>query len=362
MDPAARRTLGRTGVQVTQLGFGGAAIGELYRQVPEADARATLDAAWEAGIRYFDTSPWYGRGLSELRTGAALRERPRDEFVLSTKVGRWLHAATDPATFDPTPWVGGLPFQIVFDYSYDGIMRAYEQSQLRLGMPRYDLAIVHDLDVRHHGRGTRLDWFLAQLAGSGWRALNELKHAGRIRGIGAGINERGMIARFLDLFEIDFFLVAMPYTLLHQELLDDEFPASERRGVGFIIGAPYQSGILASGPVAGAMYNYIPAPLEILDRVSRIQQVCQRHGVPLAAAALQFPVGHPAVASVIPGASKPEHVERNVAAFRHPIPTALWEELKAEGLLRADAPTPGAERPPSPKKRAHAGGAGAAGW
>ncbi|MEX0629979.1 MAG: aldo/keto reductase [Chloroflexota bacterium] len=340
MDPTARRILGKTGVRVTQLGFGGAAIGELYARVAEADAVATLDAAWDAGIRYFDTSPWYGRGLSELRTGAALRERPRDEFVLSTKVGRWLHAAADPATFTYAPWAGGLPFEIVFDYSYDGIMRAYEQSQLRLGMARYDLAIIHDLDVRHHGHGPRLDWFLGQLAGSGWRALDELRRGGAIRGIGAGINERGMIGRFLDLFDIDFFLVAMPYTLLHQEVLEDEFPACEERGVGFVIGAVYQSGVLASGPVPGAKYNYLPAPLEILKRVARIQQVCERHGVPLPAAALQFPLGHPAVASVIPGASRPEHVERNAAAFRQPIPAALWDELKAEGLLRPEAPTP----------------------
>lgn len=327
-------------MQVTQLGFGGAPIGELYARVKEADALATVDAAWDAGIRYFDTSPWYGRGLSELRTGAALRERPRDAFIVSTKVGRWLHPAANPATFDRAPWVGGLPFEIVFDYSYDGIMRAYEQSQLRLGMPRYDLAIVHDLDVRHHGRGIRLDWFLGQLAASGWRALDELKRSGAIRGIGVGINERGMIGRFLDLFDVDFFLVAMPYTLLHQEVLEDEFPACERRGVGFVIGAVYQSGILASGRVLGAKYNYLPAPSEILDRVARIQEVCERHGVPLAAAALQFPLGHPAVASVIPGASRAEHVERNVAAIRHPIPAGLWEELKAAGLLRAEAPTP----------------------
>jgi D-threo-aldose 1-dehydrogenase len=340
MDPTARRSLGRTGVQVTQLGYGGAAIGELYASVPEDDARATLDAAWEAGIRYFDTSPWYGRGLSELRTGAALRERPRDAFTLSTKVGRWLHPPADPATFDRAPWVGGLPFEIVFDYSYEGIMRAYEQSQLRLGMPSYDLAIVHDLDVRHHGQGARLDWFLGQLAGSGWRALDELKRGGAIRGIGAGINERGMIGRFLDHFDIDFFLVAMPYTLLHQEVLEDEFPACERRGVGFVIGAVYQSGILASGPLPGARYNYLPAPPDVLERVARIEQVCMRHDVPLAAAALQFPLGHPAVASVIPGASRPDHVERNAASLRHPIPGGLWEELKAAGLMRADAPTP----------------------
>src|SRR5437899_3497487 len=340
MNPAEVRPLGRTGVRLTQMGFGGASIGELFVSVPEEDALACLRAAWDAGIRYFDTAPWYGRGLSELRTGAGLRERPREEYVLSTKVGRWLRAPADPEAFSTAPWRGGVRFEVVFDYSYDGIMRAYEQSQLRLGLTRYDLAIVHDLDLLYHAPEWRLESHFAQLAASGFRALSELKKAGLIRGIGAGINALGLIPRFLDLFDMDFFLVAMPYTLLHQEVLQEEFPRCVKRGVGFVIGAVFSSGILATGAMPGAHYNYAPASPEILERVRRIEAVCVRHGVPLAAAALQFPLGHPSVASVIPGASRPGQVQRNVMAFRHPIPGALWAELKVESLLRQDAPVP----------------------
>jgi D-threo-aldose 1-dehydrogenase len=340
MDPTTTRRLGPTGVAVTQLGFGGASIGELNLLVPEADAVATVRAAWDRGIRYFDTAPWYGRGLSELRTGSGLRDRPRDELVLSTKIGRWLRAPAHPEAFVRAPWTGGLAMDVVFDYSYDGIMRSYEQSQLRLGIPRYDVAVIHDLDHLYHGRGAKLDAYFAQLATSGWRAVTELKAAGMIRAVGAGINDRGLIPRFLDLVDVDFFLIAMPYTLLHQEVLDDEFPACEARGIGFVIGAPFQSGILATGARPGAKYNYAEAPADVLQRVERIEAVCERHGVPIAAAALQFPLGHPAVASVIPGASSPAQLERNVATFSHAIPGDLWAELKHEGLLREDAPVP----------------------
>ena len=340
MNPAETRPLGRTGVRLTQMGFGGASIGELFVKVPEEDALACLRAAWDAGIRYFDTAPWYGRGLSELRTGAGLRDRPRGEYVLSTKVGRWLQAPADPARFTTAPWIGGTRFEVVFDYSYDGIMRAYEQSQLRLGLTRYDLAIIHDLDLLYHAPEEKLAAYFEQLAASGFRALSELKTAGLIRGIGAGINALGLIPRFLDLFEMDFFLVAMPYTLLHQDVLEEEFPRCVKQGIGFVIGAVFSSGILATGATPGAHYNYAPAPPEILERVRRIEAVCARHRVPLAAAALQFPLGHASVASVIPSASRPGQVQRNVMAIEHPIPSALWAELKAESLLRQDAPVP----------------------
>src|SRR3954447_4455527 len=303
MDPTATREIGRTGVAVTQLGFGGASIGELNAIIDEEEAVNAVREAWNAGIRYFDTAPWYGRGLSELRTGAGLRGKPRDEFVLSTKIGRWLRAPERPEAFDRTPWAGGNTMDVVFDYSYDGLMRAYEQSQLRLGLTRYDVAVIHDLDTLYHGTGPRLEFHLGQLAASGWRAVLELKQAGLIRAVGAGINYLGMIPRFLDLMPLDFFLIAMPYTLLHQEVLDDEFPQAVAQGCSFIIGAPFQSGILATGPRPGAHYNYAPAPQDVLDKVGRIQAVCERHGVPLASAALQFPLGHPQVASVIPGAA-----------------------------------------------------------
>lgn len=333
-----RRRLGRTTVEVTELGFGGASIGELFVRVPEADAQATLAAAWDAGVRYFDTAPWYGRGLSELRTGAGLRDHPRSSFSLSTKVGRWLRPATTEG-FDGAPWIGGSPNEVVFDYSYDGIMRSVEQSRLRLGITRFDVAYIHDLDHLYFDPPT-IESHFRDLAGSGWRALEELRASGQIGAIGAGINDLGLMPRFLEIGDIDAFLVAMPYTLLDQEVLETEFPACVERGVGFVVGAVFASGILAKGPVPGAKYAYAEPSPEVMEKTRRIAVVCERHGVPLAAAALQFPLGHPSVASVIPGASSPAQQARNVDAFRHPIPGDLWAELKREGLLRADAPIP----------------------
>lgn len=340
MDPLARRRLGRTRVEITQLGFGGAGLGDLFEVVPEAQAAATLQAAWDAGIRYYDTAPWYGLTQSEHRFGRALYRRPRREFVLSTKVGRTMHAVHDAETHDRGMWSGGLPFRVRFDYSYDGVMRSFEDSLQRLGLPRIDLLVIHDLDLQYHGTPARVEALLTELHNGGARALAELRADGRIGGFGAGINEVGMIPRFLDLIDVDFFLVALPYTLLDQPVLDSEFPRCAEQGIGFVIGAVFASGILATGAVQGARYAYAPAAPEVLAKVARIEAVCARHGVPLAAAALQFPFGHPSVASVIPGGLAPEHVTRNVAAFRHPIPAALWMELKHERLLRADAPTP----------------------
>jgi D-threo-aldose 1-dehydrogenase len=340
MDPLATRPLGRTGREATQLGFGTGPLGDLFTVVSDRDAEAAIDAAWDAGLRYFDTSPWYGRGQSEHRMGRGLYHRPRDGFVLSTKVGRLLTAPRDQARFDRGQWRGGLPFQHRFDYSYDGIMRSFEDSLQRLGMPRVDLLLVHDLDILFHMTPERVTAHLHELATSGWRALSSLKEAGLIGGIGAGINLRGMMARFLDLADIDVFLVAMPYTLAEQSVLEDEFPRCAKQQVGIVIGAVFASGILATGPVPGAKYDYADATPAVMERVGRIQAVCARHGVSLAAAALQFPLGHPSVASVIPGALNADQVRRNLAAFRVPIPADLWAELKHEGLLRADAPVP----------------------
>lgn len=339
----ARRRVGTTDIEVTELGFGGASIGELFVPVTEHDAIATIDAAWDAGIRYFDTAPWYGRGLSELRTGSGLRDHPRGEFALSTKVGRWLRPVSGDE-FERGPWVGGSPNEVVFDYTYDGIMRSVEQSRLRLGITRFDIAFIHDLDRLYFDEATFAAHFDA-LATSGWKALEELRSSGQVKAVGAGINALGLIPRFLDALDVDAFLVAMPYTLLKQEVLDDEFPAAMARGVGFVIGAVFQSGILATGAVEGATYDYAPAPPDVLERVRRIEAVCERHEVTLAAAALRFPLGHPGVAAVIPGAFHPDQVRRNVAAFASVIPADFWAELKHEGLLRVDAPVPDAPVP-----------------
>jgi D-threo-aldose 1-dehydrogenase len=338
-DFLARRQLGRTGVEVTALGFGGATIG-IDPSVSEVQAQATLQAAWDAGVRYFDTAPWYGRGLSELRVGQLLRALPRDEFVLSTKVGRILRAPASPHAPNSRTGPGGLPFEVRFDYSRDGLLRAYEDSLQRLGLVRIDFAIVHDLDLGYHAPPARWDALMGQLITGGWQALADLRAAGLLRGIGVGINPLGMIPRFLELFDPDFFLLAGRYTLMEQEALATELPACVEHGVGIVIGAVFNSGIGATGPVPGARYDYRPATPPELDQAERIQAVCQRHGVPLAAAALQFSLAHPAVASVIPGPITPAQVQRNLAGIRHPIPPDLWRELKAERLIREDAPTP----------------------
>ncbi|MFQ6017594.1 MAG: aldo/keto reductase [Kiloniellaceae bacterium] len=340
MDPFARRRLGRTGVSIGQLGFGGAPLGELYRKLCEATAQSTLEEAYRLGLRFFDTSPWYGHGLSEHRLGHFLRRQPRESFVLSTKVGRVYTAPADLERVDTGPWAGGLPFVLRFDYTYDGVKRSYEDSLQRLGLNRVDLLLIHDLDFHYHGTEAAVEHYFRQLETGGWKALDELKSSGTIRGIGAGINQMGIIPRFLDRFDIDFFLVAMPYTLLDQEPLHAEFPRCVERGVGIVVGAPFASGILATGPVENAKYNYAPAPAGIADKVGRIESLCGRHGVPLAAAALQFPLGHPIVAAVIPGAVSPAQVAANVRMMRIEIPAGLWQELRDDGLIHAEAPTP----------------------
>jgi D-threo-aldose 1-dehydrogenase len=290
-----------------------------------------LDAAWESGIRYFDTAPYYGHGQSEHRIGRFLRNRPRDEFLLSTKVGRVLR----PGAGQSGRWAGGLAFGAVFDYGYDGVLRSYEDSLQRLGLTRVDLLVVHDLDPGHHAPES-LEEHLDRLEAGGRRALEELRRSSDVRAIGAGANELGMIPRVLERVELDFVILAMPYTLLHQEALDEELPLVEARGVGVIVGAPFQSGLLAGADT----YNYGPVPPDVEERVRRLREVCERHDVPLAAASLQFPLAHPAVASVIPGAVRPEQVRENAAHLATRAPAALWRQLQDEGLLRAGAPVP----------------------
>ncbi len=341
MDPLARRRLGRTDIQVTALGFGSGTLGDRLEVIDEPRAVATIEAAWEAGIRYFDTAPFYGLGKSEHRVGRVLRTHPRDEFVLSTKVGRVLSRSAGGPAVGEIRWAGGLPFDLRFDYTRDGILRSYEDSTQRLGLARVDALLIHDLDFRFHETEERWQARFRELdAGGGFAALQELKRNGEIRAIGAGINETGMIPRFLRRFDLDLFLVAMPYTLLDQEALEEELPLCLERGAGVVIGAPFASGILATGPRAGASYGYRDADPAALEKTRRIESVCRRHGVPLGAAALQFPLGHPAVAAVIPGPNSPDHARQIVAWMRHKIPADLWGELKAEGLLRSDAPTP----------------------
>jgi D-threo-aldose 1-dehydrogenase len=340
MDPSDTRELGRTGLRLSQAGMGGAPLGDLWERVPESRAEATLAAAWAGGVRYFDTAPWYGNTLSEHRLGHFLRQQPEGGFAVSTKVGRVYRRSRGPDDPPLGPWAGGLPFVLRFDYTYDGVMRSYEDSMQRLGLARVDLLVIHDVDIGYHDDEAGIERCFRQLEDSGLRALQELKSGGEISGYGAGINEGPMIGRFLERVDLDFLLVAMPYTLLDQAPLDDAFPRCAERGIGVVIGSPFASGILATGPIDGARYNYAPAAPETLDKTRRIAEVCRRHGVPLAAAALQFPLGHPAVAAIIPGAVHPGEVEQNLAHLRTAIPADLWAELKAERLLHPDAPVP----------------------
>lgn len=340
MDIFEKRPLGRSGLAVSCLGLGGAPLGDLYERIPEARALATLEAAYEHGIRLFDTAPLYGYGLSEHRFGHVLRQRPRDDYVLSTKVGRYLVPAA-PETIARGQWAGGLNMQPRFDYSYDGTMRALEQSFQRLGIERIDTVLIHDVDVWTHGSEAAFEERFREAVGGAWRALAELRAAGTVRAIGVGVNEIGPSRRFVSETDIDALMLAGRYTLLEQEALDDLLPLLERKGVGILLAGPFNSGILASGPVAGAKYNYRPAPAEILRKTEEIQAVCASHGVALAAAAIQFPLGHPVVGAIVPGAVRPEEVLANIALMTTAIPADLWAELKHEGLLRRDAPVPG---------------------
>ncbi len=340
MDPFSVRRLGQTECELPLLGFGGAPLGELFTRVTEEDANETMSACWEGGIRYYDTAPWYGRGQSEHRMGRFLYQKPRKDFILSTKIGRLLVPPVSGKAFDTGFWSGGLHFDTVFDYSYDGLMRSYEDSLQRLGMNQVDVLLIHDLDVRNQGTEEIVGAYLTQLRTSGWRAVEVLKDSGAIKAIGAGVNQVGTITRFLELTDPDFFLVAARYTLLDQCMLDHEFPMLEERGCGVINGAPFGSGILATGAVPGAKYNYDDAPEDIMELVRKIEAVCKRHNTPLIAASLQFVFGHHLVASVIPGAYNADQVRSNIEHMKHDIPADLWAELKHEGLLREDAPTP----------------------
>ena len=333
-----RRQVGNTSLALPAFGFGGAHLGELYAIVEEAESRATLDAAWDGGVRFYDTAPWYGRGLSEHRIGGFLRNKPRGEFILTTKVGRTLERPKDPRSFDRAPWSGGLNFEARFDYSYDGVMRSYAQALQRLSLDTVDALIIHDIDELHHGAG--LGEHLKALARGGMRALAELKAAGEIKAIGAGINTAEALDAMVQDFDVDFALVAMPYTLLDQRSLNTGMATCVRRNISVVAGAPFASGILARGSQSDASYAYGKAPEAIRAKVRGMEDVCNLHGVSLSAAALQFPLAHPAVVSVIPGAAKPVEVTQNIAAMRAPIPDAFWHVLKARGLIEPAAPVP----------------------
>lgn len=336
-SPLPQRPLGRSGLMVTTLGFGGAPLGDLYAGLDEAMAVATVEAALRSGITLVDTSPLYGHGLSEHRIGAALRRVGRDGILLSTKVGRVAEPFSGRGA--GSGYVGGLPHGLRFDYSYDGTMRSLEQSALRLGTDRLDIVLIHDVDVWTHGPD-RIEGRFGEAMDGAYRALDRLRSAGAIKAIGVGVNEAEMCERFARAGDFDTMLLAGRYSLLEQPALSSFMPLAQEKGIGLMLGGVFNSGILASGAVAGARYNYKPAPPEILARVAAIETVCRRHAVPLKRAALHLPLGHPAVSSLVMGAVSPQEVADQVAEIGAPVPARLWQDLKAEGLLAEHVPVP----------------------
>ena len=323
-----KRQVGRSKLQVTTLGLGTATMGGTRVKVTRQQGEDIVTAAWDAGVRYVDTAPFYGIGAAEHRVGDALRDKPRDEWVLGTKVGRLLRPTREGRT-DP------MPFDVIYDYSYDGIMRSVEDSFQRLGLARIDIALVHDIGAYQHGAELNARYFKV-LAESGYRALEELRRTGVVSAIGIGVNEKEVLLAALEIGDWDAFLLAGRYTLLEQGPLEDLLPLCQSRGTSIIVGGPLNSGILAGRDT----WNYATAPAEVVARVKQIQAVCDAHHVPLPAAALQFPLAHPVVCAIIPGPRTAAEFNENLPLFTQPIPAGLWSDLKMQGLLHKDAPVP----------------------
>jgi D-threo-aldose 1-dehydrogenase len=337
MLPSARRKFGRVDLEVSSFAFGTAPVGNIFREIDEETSDAMFRASWDAGVRFYDTAPMYGHGLSELRTGQSLRWKNRADFVLSSKVGRLLRPAPRD-TIDFAPWVNAAPFRMEFDYSYDGTMRSFEDSLQRMALESIDILFIHDIDV--FTRGKDQPEVFAQAMDGCYRALDSLRAQKVVKAIGVGVNEWEVCHEALKQRDFDCFLLAGRYTLLEQEALDAFLPLCEARGAAVVVGGGFNSGILATGAKPGAKYNYAPAPAQIMDKVAKIEAVCAEFGVPLPAAALQFVVAHPAIPAFCAGTRTVEQLSQNLAWFSHPIPGEFWEALKSRGLLREDAPVP----------------------
>jgi D-threo-aldose 1-dehydrogenase len=325
MNPHEKSRLGRTQVQVDRLGLGTAPLGGWPHALTEAECVDTITAVWDAGVRHFDTAPYYGFGNAESRLSKVLADKPRDSYTISTKVGRLL---VDGASENPA-YLGAPPLTPVFDFSYDAVFESLAGSRRRLGIDRFDIVLVHDPDDHHE----------EALAGS-FRALSELRAAGEIGAIGFAMNDSQALNQFALESDADCFLMAGRYTLLEQGPLDDLLPTALAKGMSVIAGGVYNSGILAD-PRASAMYNYEPAGAELIQKALRIEEICIDNGVSLRAAAQQFTLAHPAIASIVVGALSPAEARENVELSGHDIPAALWQDLRGAGLLREDAPLPG---------------------
>jgi len=323
----------------TELGLGTGPLGNLYRAVSEEGAQTVLATAWESGVRYIDTAPMYGLGLAETRLNPFLRTKSRNDYILSSKVGRLLRPSPSSEREGIGFWFDVPNRKVIYDYTYDGIMRSVADSFERLGVDRFDILIVHDLDIFTHGSREGFEGKLSEFFNKGgYDAMVELRSQGVTRAIGSGQNDTECCQVVAERGDFDVFLLSGRYTLLEQGALDAFLPLCEQRGIGVVIGAPYNSGILATGPVEGAHYNYSKAPPEILERTRRIKAVCEAYGVKLVDAAFHFPLLHPQVLSVIPGAGNVEHMKRNVEIANAAIPADLWADLKAHGLLHRSAP------------------------
>ena len=337
-DPAAVRRIGRRDLAVSQLGVGTLPFGSHAGDDTDASIGATFTAAHAAGLRYFDTAPLYGVGVSEHRLGACLRGIDRRSVVLSTKVGRLLRPLAGGAA--PGVCAGTPPFGIEFDYSYDATLRSLDASLQRLGTNAIDIVLIHDVNRRW--QGDLVEQRYREAMEGAHRALCELRAAGTIKAIGVGVNDWQILLRFAADGDFDCFMLAGRYTLLDHTSLDRFMPECERRQISVLMAAPFNSGILATGATAGATYFYTEADAQIVARTKRIEAICGRHGVAIAAAALQFPLAHPAVASVVTGMRSEREVDANVAHCQARIPGDFWAELKAEGLIGAAAPIPAA--------------------
>ena len=328
MHPLEKAALGRSGLQVTRLGLGCAAIGGLYGDIPDDQATQVVHKALDLGLNLFDTAPLYGSGKSEERLGRALRDVPRDAYVLASKVGRLLVASDDDqrdgSIFDNPP-----PFKPVFDFSYDGVMRSLEESLKRLGVDRIDILHIHDPDAH---------W--KEAIEGAYPALERLRAEGVISAVSAGMNQWEMLARFAREGDFDCFLLAGRYSLLDQSALDELLPLCTEKNIGIMAGGTYNSGILAKGAKPGATYNYGEAPADIMQKAQAIEAVAERHGVDVKAAASQFVFAHPAITCIIPGTRQPARVEENFNLLIDEIPSAFWDDLRAESLVHESAPLP----------------------
>ncbi len=335
------RELGNTSLNVSTLGFGAASMGNLYQKVTDQEAQATLAAAIDLGFNLFDTSPRYGAGLSERRVGDALRALPKDNYILSTKVGRILKPDTKSDINQLRHgFLTPMPFDAHYDYTYDGIIRSFEDSQQRLGLTEIDILLVHDIGAFTHGKDDK--HYFKQFESSGYKALEELRTNGLIKAVGLGVNEVKICERVMNIGQFDCFLLAGRYSLLEQDPIHHFLPKCEEHGASIILGGPYNSGILATGVQGKSIphYDYAPAPKHIIDRVAKIEAICGQYQVTLAAAALQFPLGHPAVSSVIPGLGSARRVKNTIELFNEVIPSEFWQSLKDENLLDQAAPLP----------------------